>query len=277
MDNFENKFVYITGGSSGIGLAIAQELATKGAHLLLLARRPAMLEEARLIVEKKRRSNTQKIVAMSLDVQNDSDVQQTMQQAVKTFGVPDILITCAGIISADYFTNISYATFDSVIKTNLYGIRNVVAALLPHMQIRGGQIVMISSLGGLIGSFGYTAYSSSKFAVVGFAECLRAEARRHGVKVSIVCPPEVDTPMILEESKTIPPETRALKNLVGTLSPAYVARYIVRGIQRKRYLIIPGFLAKYFYYINCYLPFSFIHMTADITAAIASRRIKTKI
>ena len=142
-------------------------------------------------------------------------MSHVIPQAIKEFGTPDILINSAGIISCDYFGNISYDSFDAVMKINLYGIRNMIAEVLPAMKPRGGHIVIISSAAGLMGMSGYTAYGTSKFALVGFAECLRGELKQQGIHLTIVCPPEVDTPMLLDEMKTISSEIRILKNMSG--------------------------------------------------------------
>ena len=209
---------------------------------------------------------------MTLDVQNDANVRQVMKRAVEKLGIPDILFNNAGIGHSDYFENISYGTFDAIIKTNLYGTRNVIASLLPHMKQKGGAIVITSSLAGLLGIFGYTAYGSSKFALVGFSESLRAELKPHGIRVSVVCPPETDTPLVLHESKTIPPEARAVKNMAGLLTPEFVARCIIRGIQKKKYLIIPGFLASFLYSAQRFTPGWIYRFSIDLIARWRTRK-----
>jgi short-subunit dehydrogenase len=115
--------------------------------------------------------------------------------------------------------------------------------LSSSMKDRGGRIVIISSAAGLMGMFGYTSYATSKYALVGFAECLRSELKRYDISVTLVCPPEVDTPFLANES-TIPSEARALKNFAGTLQPGPVAKAIVKGISKKKFLVIPGILAN---------------------------------
>ncbi len=268
MKRFRGKKVYITGGSSGIGLALARRLADAGADIMLFARNRARLDEARLIVDGARRAGGRTAV-MPLDVGDGTAVREVMDRAADEFGPPDILITSAGIGMADYFENITDSSFDEVMRINLHGTRNAVAVLLPYLKERDGHIVIISSLAGHLGMFGYTAYGTSKFALVGFAECLRAEMKRHGVRVSIACPPETDTPFVAEESGTIPPEARAVKDLAGILSPEYVARKILAGVGRNRYMIIPGFRARALYYMNRVLPGAVTRFFADMTAARA--------
>jgi short-subunit dehydrogenase len=106
-----------------------------------------------------------------------------------------------------------------------------------------GQIVFVSSMAGLTGIYGYSAYCASKFAVTGFALALRQELAGSGVSVHLVCPPEVATPMIAAEAEGVLPQTRLLKDLVGTLSPETAAVKIARGIARRKRVIVPGFRA----------------------------------
>ncbi|MEN6475373.1 MAG: SDR family NAD(P)-dependent oxidoreductase [Syntrophaceae bacterium] len=266
--SFADKVVYVTGGSSGIGLATARLFAMRGAHVVICARDAAKLEQALGSILQARLSDRQRIHAVTVDVTDEADVLKKMAAAVGESGAPDILVHSAGRGHADHFENITAATFDAIIKTNVYGTRHVIAAALPYMKAKGGHMVILSSAGGLLGMFGYTAYGTSKFALVGFAECLRAELKRYGIKVCVVCPPEVDTPLVADEGRTIPPEAHAVKHLAGVLKPAYVAETILRGVEKGRFLIIPGFLAKSLYYLQCYLPGRLTRLAPDLVVGI---------
>ena len=105
----------------------------------------------------------------------------------------------------------------------------------------GGYIVNTSSMAGLIGVFGYTDYCASKFALVGFSEALRSELKPHGITVSVLCPPDTDTPGFATENQTKPEETRAISATAKVVSPDAVADELLRGMARERFLIIPGF------------------------------------
>ncbi len=272
MKDLHGKCAYITGGSSGIGLAVAKLLSGMGAHVAIFARDPEKLGKARTEIEHERRFPDQRFAAWVLDVTGNDEVIQTMKSIVNDFGSPDVLVSNAGISYPNYFDRLSADHFDEVIRTNLYGTRNVIAALLPHMKQRGGSIVIVSSLAGLLGIFGYTAYSASKFALVGFAECLRSELKRYHIAVSVVCPPEVDTPLVDKEKETIPPETRLLKNLGGLLQPRTAAEAVVKAIRKKKFLIVPGLMAKFFYYSRRFMPLRLVSLIQDAVVGIAARR-----
>jgi NAD(P)-dependent dehydrogenase (short-subunit alcohol dehydrogenase family) len=274
MNAFADKVVYVTGGSSGIGLETARLFAGEGAHIAIFARDAARLEQARDSILQARMSERQRIQAFGMDVTDEADVSRKMAMAVETIGAPDILVHSAGRGHADHFENITSATFDAIIKTNVYGTRHVTAAALPYMKAKGGHMVILSSAGGLLGMFGYTAYGTSKFALVGFSECLRAELKRYGIKVCVVCPPEVDTPLVADEGRTIPPEAHAVKHMAGVLKPASVAKTIVRGIEKGEFLIIPGFLAKSLYYLQRYLPGRLTRMVPDLVVSVTRRVTK---
>jgi NAD(P)-dependent dehydrogenase (short-subunit alcohol dehydrogenase family) len=169
-----------------------------------------------------------------------------MKAAVEKFGPPDILVNSAGINKwADHFENITHDRFDEVMQINLYGVRNVTHALLGPMKKNKGHVVILSSAAGIFGMFGYTAYATSKAALLGFAECLRFELNPLGMSVTVICPPEVDTPMNLDEAKTLPPEGRAHKNMGGFLTPQYAARVILKAVAKKKYLYIPGHTTRF--------------------------------
>jgi len=255
MTQIQNRIVYISGGSSGIGLAVARHVATLGAHVGLFARDPDKLVRAVRTVRGACARADQTVFSRTMDVNDRDDVATKCAQALTEFGVPDILITSAGIPMAGCFENVDADRFDAVLQTNLYGTRHVIAALLPAMKRQGsGHIVPVSSIAGFFGVYGFSAYGASKFALVGLAECLRSELLTHNIRVSLFCPPEVNTPFLEAEKSDLPPETRMLKNLAGTLSGDHAAKYLVKGILKNRFMIIPGFRAKVFYWLKRLMP-----------------------
>ena len=248
--DYHNYRVFITGGSTGIGLALARAYARLGAHVAIFARDEGKLRAARTLIEDARRAPRQQVLALALDVGDEAAVRARTAEAMAQLGPPDILINSAGIIANDRFDNLSGDTIEAILRTNVMGMVHVTHALLPALKARRGQIVNLSSVAGLMGAYGYTAYGASKYAVVGLSECLRSELKPDGVTVTVVCPPEVDTPMVAVEEATISPESRAVKQLAGVLNPDAVARTIVKGVGRRRFRIIPGVLARLVYVLD---------------------------
>lgn len=227
----------ITGGSSGIGLALAHRLAASH-DLTLIARREAVLQDARTALLAQGASKVETIAA---DVAVRSQAEAAVQRAIDTLGAPRLLVTSAGMARPGYFDELPVEVFERTLAVNYLGTLYVVKAALPAMKAAGrGRIVMISSGAGLIGIFGYTAYSSSKFALRGLAESLHAELREQNIGVSIAFPPDTDTPQLAEENRTKPAETRALTARAGVWSASEVADCILRGAEREDFAITPG-------------------------------------
>ncbi|MBI5550667.1 MAG: SDR family NAD(P)-dependent oxidoreductase [Desulfobacterales bacterium] len=274
---FAGKLAFITGGSSGIGHATARLLAQKGCDLVLFARGQKQLDEVCLDLSSKSKRASQRIHALCMDVADNSDVQNKIGAAISLYGTPDILINSAGLGSGDYFENIDYDRFDRTMKVNVYGTRNTIGAVLPAMKRKGaGQVVNIASVAGLIGMFGYTLYGTTKYALVGLSECLRSELKRFNIAVTLVCPPEVRTPLIEAEAKTLPPEARAVKSLGGFLEPETVAKAIVRGIEKKRFLVIPGLAAKFLFFNHRISNGRLTRYPSDLIVALAAWRARRK-
>jgi NAD(P)-dependent dehydrogenase (short-subunit alcohol dehydrogenase family) len=277
MKRFEGKIIYITGGSSGIGLEMGRIFTGRGANLLLIARNEEKLGKARQTLEKFRRSPTQLIGTLSVDVSDINDVEQKMKAALDVYGAPDVLVLSAGINKyADHFENITPAMFDKVIKTNLYGPRNMIYTLLAAMKSRRSHIVILSSAAGLFGMFGYTAYGTSKAALLGLSDSLRYELKPLGMKLTVVCPPEVDTPMNLDEVKTLPKEGRAVKSLAELLTPEYTAEGIVKAIAGGRYLFIPGAKTRLLYLAHRLSNGWLTRKTSDAVIRITCKRMGDK-
>jgi len=272
MKSYKNKTVYITGGSSGIGLATAGRFAALNADILLIARSAGKLDQAKTALGK---TGTGKIETLSLDVGDHSLVYEKMKEAVNTFGAPDILILSAGInTAADHFENISHGMFNTVMDINVNGVRNLIHALIEPMKKKKTHVVILSSAAALFGMFGYTAYASSKAALMGFAESLRYEFKPLGMPVTIVFPPDVDTPMNDEEAKTLPPQGRAMKEVAGMLTPEFTAKEIVKAIDRKTYFFIPGRQTKFLYFLHRISNGALTRFISDALIRKAERKLK---
>lgn len=236
--NFTGKNVFIVGGSSGIGLAAAMQMAARGAHITIFARRLDVLREAAEQITAACISSEQRVEYGQLDAADPQQVDHVMEAAVSELDTPDVLINCAGRALPDHFPNISRDQLGETLALNLATCWNTTAALVPRMQVHGGYIVNTSSMAGLIGVYGYSDYCAAKFAVVGFSEALRSELKRHDVTVSVLCPPDTDTPALAREDQNKPAETRALSG--RPMSPEVVGQALLRGMARGRFLIVPG-------------------------------------
>src|SRR5579862_4263753 len=187
MTDVAGKTIYLTGGCSGTGLAAGKILAGLGAHIVILDLNPS--EPALREIGLARRAANQLVAGYRINVADRKITMGAVALAASECGAPDILINMAGIAIAEEFINMTSETFDRVIQVNVYGTRNIVEAVLPFMISRGsGKLVLAGSMGGILPVFGYTAYGTSEFAVLGLAQCLRCELKPRGIGIACFCP-----------------------------------------------------------------------------------------
>lgn len=240
--DFNGKTAVITGGSSGIGLALAKELVGRGCFVFLAARRAEALEQALAALGEIKPAMG---AACITDVGDPAQVAALREDVLRRGRAPDILANCAGVVHPGLFQDLDPEAFEWMMRTNYFGAVNTVRAFLPGMlERRSGVIVNIASLAAVFGVVGYTAYSGSKFALRGFSEALRMEVRPHGVRVALVMPPDTDTPQLAYENRHKPLELKYLLPELGVISPEQVARAIIQGVQRGRFEIVPDFGSK---------------------------------
>jgi 3-dehydrosphinganine reductase len=251
IDDFKKKNVLITGGSSGIGLAAACLLAQKGANVWLLARPGEKLADALKKVKSAAQDPDQSFGVVEADVANVRQVSQAISRVIQSIGLPDLVINSAGVAHPGYVQETDLKIFHWMMDVNYFGTVNVIKELLPGMiERKSGYIVNISSMAGFLGVFGYTAYGASKYAVRGFSDALRAEMKPHGIGVSVVFPPDTDTPQLSYEKQFKPAETKDLTGSGGMMDPERVAKIILSGIERGKYLILPGIENKIIYRLS---------------------------
>jgi len=270
---FNGKNVIITGGSSGIGKATAERLSEEGANVFVVARDQRKLASALEDIKAEGGYPDQQNGAFSADVTEYQRIEDAVTAVEEISGACDILINCAGIVYPGYFEELPLSAFREQMDINYFGTLHTVRAVLPQMMTRrDGHIVNVASMGGVVGGFGYTAYAASKFAVFGFTEALRAEMKPHGIGVSLVLPPDTDTPQLQQERKLQPLELKMITGAVkpkkfkrlseriaywltrwlltddgNPMSPDRVAEAIVRGIRRGDFLIFPDATLKLAY------------------------------
>ncbi|MEA4812923.1 MAG: SDR family oxidoreductase [Anaerolineaceae bacterium] len=251
---YRGRLALITGGSSGIGLELARLLAKDGTSLILLARDAQKLEAARQELSKETDVSGQKLAVYSCDVSDAESVQKAANDIILRFGTPDFIFNCAGVARPGYVEELPLEVYKWTMDIDYHGTVNVTKAFLNGMIARGsGHIINISSLAGVIGTFGYTAYSAAKFAVRGFSDTLRAELKPKGLKVSIVYPPDTDTPQLKWESQFKPAETAILAGSDKPLPARDVANTILKEAAKGKYAIIPGAQAKMMYWMATHL------------------------
>ncbi len=240
------KHAVITGGSSGIGLAIATQLGQRGMTVSLIARDAERLSAAADSL----RAKEIKVHTASVDVSDQDAVTKALASLTEAAGPCDILVTAAGQARPGQFQELDDEVFRRMVEVDYFGTLYAVRAVVPSMTERGtGSIVAICSATGILGIYGYTAYAPAKYAVRGLMECLRDELRPRGVHVACVYPPDVDTPQLAEENLHKPKETAAISGTVKAMTAEAVASAVIRAIDRKRFTVFPdrsiGLLATF--------------------------------
>jgi 3-dehydrosphinganine reductase len=187
------------------------------------------------------------------DIAIREQAEAAIERAVQTLGAPRLLVTSAGVARPGLIDELTVDVFERAMAVNCLGTVYAVKAALPHMRGREAHIVLISSGAGLIGLYGYAAYSASKFALRGFAEALHAELRHSNIGVSIAYPPDTDTPQLAEENLTKPAETRMMTGAAGVWSAGEVADCILEGVRQRRFAITPGFQLTVLYRLGSLL------------------------
>lgn len=229
---FEGKRVFITGASSGIGAAVAVELARQGARVALAARREDRLEQVREKIE----DLGGEALAVLCDVTDRNSLDAAVARTVEVFGGIDIAYANAGFGVGRVFARLSTEDFRRQFDTNFFGALDTIYAVLPHLRASKGQLVITSSILGHMGSAAVSAYCASKFALCGLAESIYYEFAREGIAVTCINPGIIET------------EIRSVDNR-GVFHPGHddpapkwlrvpaekAAREIVRAIRKRKF------------------------------------------
>ncbi len=241
MSTLQGKRVLITGGSSGIGKATAKLAVQRGATVCIAARGKEALEQTRQELLRDARGGEEQVQSVVMDISQREQVNEVAKEIQQRLGGIDLLINNAGIAHVGYLEQETPEAYQRMIDVNYLGSVWVTQAFLPQfMAQRQGNIAFVSSVLGLMGLFGYSAYCGSKHALTGYADALRQDLLRYNIQVSVLFPADTDTPQLQEENQSKPPETASLAGTIKTADPDDVARCFLDGIAGGRYHIIPG-------------------------------------
>lgn len=252
---FEGKVVWVTGASSGIGEALALQLARQGARLIISARRRELLEQLR-----DRCARPEDVFVLPLDVVETDRAKEHVAAALGAFGKVDVMIHNAGITQRSLVAETSLEQDRRVMEVNFFGVVALTKALLPEMVARGGgHFVVISSVTGYVGTPYRSAYAASKHALHGFFESLRAEGHRDHIRVTMVCPGFIDTDIAVKAieaaggTEATKQSERARANAEG-IAPAECATVILNGVARESREVYVGGKEVAGIYLRRYAP-----------------------
>lgn len=233
MKDLRGKSAIITGGSLGIGTAIAEDLAANGVNIAINFRKHA--DEANSVADRARESGV-KAMAVRADVSSFDDAQKMVDAAIKEFGSLDILVNNAGINWDGVIWKMSEEQWDKVIGIDLKGCFNYMRAVSPiFREQKRGKIVNITSINGLRGKFGQSNYSAAKAGVIGLTKTAAKELGKYGINVNAVAPGLIETEMIKkmpDDAKQVSIDETAFKRLGTPEDVAHVVTFLCSDLSR---------------------------------------------
>jgi len=271
MKNLNNKVAALTGAGSGIGRALAINLAKEGCHLALSDINEAGLQETVTQLEQLGISSI-KITTYVVDVANREAVYQYADDVVADHGQVDLIINNAGVAANKTIEEIGYDDFEWVININMWGVVYGTKAFLPFLKKRPeAHIVNIASINSMLGFPGNAPYTMTKFAVQGFNETLIQENMGSNLRISGVHPGGIST-NIANNTRHIPTRSQKQFNRVAATTPDKAARVIIRGIKKNKERIFVGADAHIMQIMKRLFPNGMVRLTGYLTQkAIATR------
>lgn len=253
-----NKTVYITGGASGLGLETAKQLAKYKLTLVLfdIGDFSEALQKINAVKTKDTNVITQKI-----DITDAQMVTNAVNNIAKQYP-PNISFHYAGITGPWAFDDMEQAQFEKVVKINLFGTRNWLAAIRPHLK-KGSHVMVTASMAAFVGSYGYSSYSASKFGVWGMMQSIRTEWKPKGIHVSVFAPPHIDSPLTEYEKGVMDKAGLLLKKNAGSLDKQVAIHKLLTSLPNKPFLIVPGKQANLLRYQLKFLPQNVINTVTD--------------
>ncbi len=247
MASMSGNVVVVTGASTGIGQATAEAFAREGATVVLAARSEGRLVRIAADIEQA----GGRAVPMAVDVTDRSAVFEKMKEVAESQGRIDVLVNNAGIGLLSPVENMDPEELKRVFEVNFFGLIWCTQAVLPCMiRQKGGRIVNVSSVAGKRALPHISAYCASKFALQAFSDSLRMEAAEHGITVSVICPPRVDTtfhdtPLMRQKGQRMN---------APSLSADTVATAIVRATRKGSREVVVSFYGKFFVFFHWLSP-----------------------
>ncbi len=208
----DNKVAFITGAGAGIGAGIAERFSEVGAAVVLF---DINGESAEQMARKIEQSGHGRSLALRGEVSSETDVKAAVEQAVAKFGTVDVLVNNAGIDVSSRVPDMSASAWDRVLAVNLKGAFLFSKYVIPHMRVRGGAIVNISSVHAFVSYEGYAAYDASKAGLIALTRTLALDHGRDGIRVNAICPGYISTPMTDEWLKEQPDPAATLKEVLS--------------------------------------------------------------
>ena len=261
------KVAIITGGAGGIGKALAEEMSERGCYLVLADINSELLEKTAAEL----RATGAALDAKTVDVRDAKTVQELVGVAFEELGRIDYMFNNAAVNVCAELRDTTLEDWNLLIDVNLRGVVHGVHAAYPIMCEQGfGHIINTASAAGLIPAAAEGAYAATKHAVVGLSSTLRVEAAAFGVKVSVVCPGLVDTP-ILDSTKYVNLDANAIRAVSPEkpIPPRKAARQILRGVEQNRFYILMTATAHLLWRVHRYAP-----RTSLRIGQIAARRFR---
>ncbi|MFW9818160.1 MAG: SDR family oxidoreductase [Candidatus Thorarchaeota archaeon] len=251
---FKGKVAFLIGASTGMGRAIAKDFVNLGGSVFIIARRKDILEEAAGEIQQKIVNKSQFVISKSCDATDMEMLKPILEDSIKNCGVPDYLFNLVGHAIPGYIEDYTLDDFKNNMNSNYYGQLFPTLILLPEfMREKKGHIIFFSSMLGYMGMMGYGAYVPTKFAIVGLAESLRNELKPHHIRISIVYPPDTNTPGLSKENEGKPPECAMMSETGGLLEPEDVSEYVIKKLLKNKFHISPG-NAKIIRYLHRLFP-----------------------
>jgi 3-dehydrosphinganine reductase len=269
---FAGKSAVVSGGSKGIGKATAKEIVRLGGSVCLISRGAEALKKAIGELASEKVNETQYIESITCDTTDHAALEPLLNDFVTRHGIPDYLLNVVGYAYPEYIQNLSFDDFKKNMDINYYGQVAPLVILLPHfIEAQKGHISFVSSMAGFLGIIGYASYTPSKFALVGLAEVLRHEMKPHNIKVSILYPPDTDTPGFEIENQTKPPETAVLSETAKLFTPEQVAEVYIQGILKNKFHIMVG-EGRWMWPVSRFFP-RLVHTIIDQDLAKARKKL----